>query len=89
MHELRNQAKNGAAGAALQNEAAGYFGTYTVDSARHIVTHHVAATLRSVESGVIDRTYEFKSGNLRLIAKAVRDGMPVTYVLVWKRVNGD
>lgn len=87
MHELRNQATRNEAAAALQNEAAGYFGTYTVDSAKHIVSHHVEATLRSVESGIIDRTYAFKSGKLYLTAKATRDELPVTYVLVWKRVS--
>ena len=85
MHEFRNQATRNEVAAALQNEAAGYFGTYTVDSARHIVSHHVEATLRSVESGTIDRAYEFKNGNLDLIANATRDNLPVTYVLVWKR----
>jgi hypothetical protein len=84
MHELRNQATRSEVAAALQNEAAGYFGTYSVDSARHIVSHHIEATLRSVESHTIDRTYAFKSGNLYLTAKAVRDSLPVTYVLVWK-----
>jgi lipocalin-like protein len=87
MHEFRNQATRNEVAAALQNEAAGYFGTYTVDSARHIVSHHVEATLRSVESGTIDRSYEFKSGNLYLIAKATRDKLPVTYVLVWRRAT--
>jgi len=69
----------------LQNEAAGYFGTYTVDSARHIVSHHVEATLRSAESGTVERAYEFKGEELYLAAKATRDNLPVTYVLVWKR----
>jgi hypothetical protein len=87
MHELRNQATRNEVTTALQNEAAGYFGTYTVDSARHIVSHHVEATLRSVESGTIDRAYEFKNGNLDLIANATRDKLPVTYVLVWKRAT--
>ena len=87
MHELRNQATRNEVAAALQNEAAGYFGTYTVDSAKHIVSHHVEATLRSVESGIIDRAYEFKSGKLYLTAKATRDKLPVTYVLIWKRAT--
>jgi hypothetical protein len=85
MHELRNQATRSGVAAALQNEAAGYFGTYTVDSARHIVSHHVEATLRAVESGTIERTYAFRNGNLALAAKATRDKLPVTYILVWKR----
>ena len=85
MHELRNQARRNGVAAALQNEAAGYFGTYTVDPARHIVSHHVEATLRAVESGTIERTYAFRNGNLTLAAKATRDSLPVTYVLVWKR----
>ncbi|HEY2835386.1 MAG TPA: lipocalin-like domain-containing protein [Rhizomicrobium sp.] len=85
MHELRNQASHGGVTAALQNEAAGYFGTYTVDTARHVVSHHVAATLRAAEAGTIDRAYRFEGENLTLTAKATRDRLPVTYVLVWKR----
>lgn len=84
MHELRNQATRGDAAASLQNEAAGYFGTFTVDSTRHVVSHHIVATLRAVESGTIDRSYEFKNGNLYLTAKTTRDGVPVVYVLIWK-----
>jgi len=85
MHELRNEATRNAVPPALQNEAAGYFGRYKVDATRHIVSHVVEATLRHAESGTIDRTYEFKNGELYLTAKATRDGRPVAYVLVWKR----
>jgi hypothetical protein len=85
MHELRNEATHRVIAPALQNEAAGYFGTYKVDATRHIVRHTVTATLRSAESGTIDRSYEFKDGRLYLIAKATRNGLPVTYVLVWQR----
>ena len=85
MHELRNEATRGVVPPELQNEAAGYFGSYEVDAARHTVSHTIAATLRPAESGTIDRTYEFDSGKLHLIAKATRNGLPVTYVLVWKR----
>jgi hypothetical protein len=87
MHELRNQASHNDVTAALQNEAAGYFGTYTVDTARHIVSHHVAATLRAAEAGVIDRVYRFDGEKLTLTAKAIRDRLSVTYVLVWARVT--
>ena len=86
MHALRNQAAQGGIKEGLQNEAAGYFGTYNVDSARHIVSHHVEATLRRAESGTIDRSYAFKGEYLTLTAKATRDGSSVTYVLVWKPV---
>jgi hypothetical protein len=85
MHELRNQAAHSGVTAALQNEAAGYFGTYTVDPARHVVSHHVEASLRAAEAGTIDRAYSFEGENLTLTANATRDGAPVTYVLVWKR----
>jgi hypothetical protein len=87
MDERRNQATRNEVTAALQNEAAGYFGTYTVDSVKHVVSHHVEATLRSVESSIINRTYEFKGAKLYLIAKAVRDKLPVTYILAWKRAT--
>ena len=85
MHQLRNQATQSGVTAALQNEAAGYFGTYTVDPARHVLSHHVEATLRTAESGTIDRAYSFAGEKLTLTAKATRDGSPVTYVLVWRR----
>jgi hypothetical protein len=85
MHELRNEATRRVVPPALQNEAAGYFGTYKIDAMRHIVSHTIAATLRPAESGTIDRAYEFKNDQLYLIAKATRNGLPVTYVLVWKR----
>lgn len=85
MHELRNEATREAVAPALQNEAAGYFGTYKVNAMRHIVSHLVNATLRHAEAGILDRTYEFKRGELYLTAKATHDGQPVTYVLVWKR----
>ena len=85
MHELRNQANGSGVTAALQNEAAGYFGSYTVDAGRHIVSHHVDATLRAAESGTIDRAYRFEGENLTLTAKATSGGSPVTYILVWKR----
>ena len=85
MHELRNEAMHKVIAPALQNEAAGYFGKYKVDATRHIVSHTVTATLRSAESGTIDRSYEFKDGRLYLTAKATRNGLPVTYVLVWQR----
>ena len=85
MHELRNQALRLEAAPALQNEAAGYFGTYTVDPVRHIVSHHVEATLRSAESGTLDRAYAFRNENLYLTANATRDNSPVTYILIWKR----
>ena len=86
MHEQRNQANASGVTGTLQNEAAGYFGTYTVDPARHVVSHHVEATLRTAESGTIDRAYSFAGEKLTLTAKATRDGSPVTYVLVWQRV---
>ena len=87
MHEERNQAAHNVVAKELQNEAAGYFGTYNVDTARHVVSHHVEATLRSAESGTIDRTYEFKNGNLYLTARAIRNNLPVTYILIWKRIG--
>jgi hypothetical protein len=62
MHELRNEATRRVVPLALQNEAAGYFGTCKVDTKRHVVSHMVATTLSPAESGTIDRTYEFKSG---------------------------
>lgn len=85
MHERRNQAGPGGLPAELQNEVVGYFGTYRVDSTRHVVQHMVQASIRSSESGTLERAYEFDAGDLRLTAKGTRDGLPVVYFLVWRR----
>jgi hypothetical protein len=87
MPEARNQADGLAIPDALQREVAGYYGTYVIDAARHVVTHRVIASVRASESGSIGRAYLLRDGQLMLTAHGIRDGAPVTYVLTWQRLK--
>ncbi len=87
MHQGRNQADGRSIPDALARETAGYFGTYTVDAARGIVTHHIEASIRASESGSIERAFEFRDNELRLSAPGAREGAAVTYVLTWARLK--
>lgn len=82
----RNQADGRAVPPDIQARVAGYYGTYTVDTARRVVTHHVAASLRATEAGSIERRYELRGDTLILTAKAMFEGAPVTHTLAWRRV---
>lgn len=82
MDARRNQADGGAVPPELQGSAAAYYGTYAVDPARHVVTHHVAASLRASEAGTIERRYTLRNDTLILTADAVYEGAPVTHTLV-------
>jgi hypothetical protein len=72
----------------LQGSAAAYYGTYAVDPARHVVTHHVTASLRASEAGTIERHYRLRDDTLILTADAVYEGALVTHTLVWRRAPG-
>ncbi len=87
MHEERNQADGRSIPDALAREAAGYYGTYTVDTRHGVVTHHIEASLRASESRAIERAFEFRDDTLVLTARGVQDGAPVTYVLTWSRLK--
>jgi hypothetical protein len=87
MPEARNQADGRAIPEALQREVAGYYGTYVIDATRHVVTHRVLASVRASESGSIERAYLLRDGQLTLTAHGIRDGVPVTYVLTWRRLE--
>jgi hypothetical protein len=71
-----------------------YYGTYTVDSEKRTVTHHVENHSWPGRRGVDNvRWFEFE-GNDRLILMPVGDGKggvidrnKATYKLVWQRVN--
>jgi hypothetical protein len=88
MDARRNQAEGGAVPADVQASVAAYYGTYTVDPARHVVTHHVAASLRASEAGSIERRYTLNGDTLVLIANALYEGAKVTHTLVWHRAAG-
>ena len=66
-----------------------YFGTWEVDERAHTVTHHIRASLRSVEVGAdYVRPYEF-SGEQLLLRSAVdaASGEKQTRVITWRRVE--
>jgi hypothetical protein len=88
MDARRNQADGGAVPADVEASVAAYYGTYTVDPARQVVTHHVAASLRASEAGSIERRYTLNGATLVLIANALYEGARVTHTLVWHRAAG-
>lgn len=88
MDARRNQADGRVVPAEVQASVAAYYGTYTVDPARHVVTHHVAASLRASEAGSIERRYTLNGDTLVLIANALYEGAAVTHTLVWHRAAG-
>lgn len=85
MDARRNEADGQVVPADVQASVAAYYGTYTVDSARQVVTHHVTASLRASEAGSIERRYTLNGDTLVLIAKALYEGSAVTHTLVWHR----
>jgi hypothetical protein len=89
MDARRNQADGRAVPPELQPSAAAYYGTYAVDPARHVVSHHVAASLRASEAGTLERRYVLRGDTLVLTADALYEGAPVTHTLVWRRASGD
>ena len=64
-----------------------YFGTWDVDERAHTVTHHIRASLRSVEVGAdYVRPYEFSGEQLLLrYPVSAADGETWTRVLIWRR----
>jgi hypothetical protein len=88
MDARRNQADGHAVTADVQPNVAAYYGTYTVDSTRHVVIHHVATSVRASEAGAIERSYTLSGDTLWLIANAIYEGQAVTHTLVWHRAAG-
>jgi hypothetical protein len=89
MHERRNEAQGGsrAAPEALSQFSA-YFGTYSVDPANGIISHRAAGSLNGENaSGELRRTFKLEDGMLILGFTTVRDGVPVTRRLAWKRIS--
>lgn len=87
MDARRNQADGRAVPAEVQASVAAYYGTYTIDPARGVVTHHVATSLRASEAGSIERRYTLSGDTLVLIANALYEGAAVTHTLVWHRAT--
>ena len=88
MHERRNEADGHSSPPDMQAEFTAYFGTYTVDVTRQIVTHKVTASLSAARaSGDLQRHDELRDGSLILTFTRMRDGLPVTNIHVWKRIS--
>ena len=81
----RNQSDGKKIQADIQSMAAGYYGSYTVDPSRQVVTHKVEASIRASESKTLERSYVFKDSTLELTAHMTLNEKPATVVLLWKR----
>jgi Lipocalin-like domain len=87
MHEQRNQADGKACDPETLPNYSAYFGTYRIDSASGVIRHQVAASLNIDASGELRRTFAFEDGKLILGFTAMRDSVPVTRRLVWRRIS--
>jgi Lipocalin-like domain len=86
MHEKRNEASGARSSPEVQADFSAYFGTYSVDTAQRIVTHHVRGSLNAQgASGELRRNYELKDGALILTFTRQQDGAMNT--LRFKRVS--
>ena len=86
MHEQRNEASGRVSPPEVQADFSAYFGTYTIDTAQRIVTHHVRGSLNAAgASGDLRRNYEFKDGTLILRFTRPQDGADNT--LTFKRIS--
>jgi hypothetical protein len=66
-----------------------YFGTYTVDEKKGIVTHHLESALFPGDIGKrIARKFAITGDTLTInFSTTLRDGTPVTRTLVWTRLK--
>jgi hypothetical protein len=85
MDAARNQADGRAVSPEHQANVASYYGGFTIDTARRVVRHRVAASMRAAESGILEREYEFQGDTLILRAAGTLEGQSVTHTLVWRR----
>ena len=85
MDARRNQADGRPLVPDFAANAASYFGAFSVDTARRVVKHRVAASFRAAESGTLERAYELRGDSLILRAEATMDDQRVTHTLVWRR----
>lgn len=73
---------------ALYDAYAAYFGTYSVDSKRSVVIHHVEADLYDVFIGTDqERPFEFAGDRLTLTPRWTVDGKQWTGIRVFERVK--
>ena len=65
----------------------GYYGPFTVDEAKGIVTHHVAGSSNPAFVGTdLVRSYAFGAGDNQLTL-SVKDGDRVAQTLLWERIK--
>ena len=65
-----------------------YFGTWELDAANSVITHHLQASLLTYETGVeYRREATFDGEHLKLIARSQQDGEARQRTLVWMRVS--
>jgi hypothetical protein len=74
---------------ALFDACEAYFGKYTVDWEKHVVTHHVEGDLRDVYMGTPQpRPFELDGDHLRLVPRWEReDGMKMLGLRTFERVR--
>ena len=88
MSGRRNEADGRGSPPEARDEFTAYFGTYRVDIAQGVITHDVSASLSATRaSKVLRRSFELNNGNLILGFPTMRNGVPMTNRLVWKRVS--
>ncbi|MBR1092044.1 lipocalin-like domain-containing protein [Bradyrhizobium manausense] len=75
--------------AAWFDEYYAYCGTFEVDDAAHVVTHHVVSSLLPYETGtILKRNVSINEDGLSLLTPARDDGGQTTFNrLVWKRAT--
>ena len=84
----RNEADGRGSPPEAQDEFTAYFGTYQVDIAQGVITHDVSASLSATRaSRVLRRSFELNDDKLILGFATMRNGVPMTNRLVWKRIS--
>ena len=75
----------------IRNAYAGYyayFGTYLIDEARHVVTHHVESSLRPHEIGLnFERPYDLTEDRLVLRYSPSKEAGANTRIVTWRRAE--
>lgn len=88
MSGRRNEADGRSSPPEVQGEFTAYFGTYQVDIAQSVITHYVSASLSATRAAkVLQRSFELSDDKLILGFPTVRNGVPMTNRLVWKRIS--
>jgi hypothetical protein len=65
-----------------------YYGTYTVDAAAGVITHHIHGSLFPEMAGTEQRRHFELSGDRLTLSPPATDGGPPRLHLIWQRVGG-